>query len=74
MTQIEEQLLRNQIEIMVTLNRVCPAAAQGRLDRAIVNSERLLTTTIQREVASSRTSGSLLACARSFCRALVEAA
>jgi hypothetical protein len=74
MTQIEEQLLRNQIEIMVTLNRVCPAAAQGRLDRAIVNSERLLTTTIQREVARSRTSGSLLACARSVCRALVEAA
>ena len=74
MTKIEEQLLRNQIEIMVTLNRVCPAAAQGRLDRAIVNSERLLTTTIQREIRCEASGSSLLRRARAWCCALVEAA
>jgi hypothetical protein len=59
---------------MVTLNGACPAAAQGRLAQAIVNSERLLTTTIQREVRCEARGSSLLQRARSWCCALVEAA
>jgi hypothetical protein len=73
-TKIEEQLLRNQIEIMVTLNRAFPVKAQGRLHQAIVNSEWLLTTTIQREVRCEARGSSLLQRARSWCCALVEAA
>jgi hypothetical protein len=49
-TPIEEQILCDLIEIIVTLNRMCPAEHQGRLANAIIASERLLTAEVQAEV------------------------
>ena len=63
MTEVEAQILRNQIEIMDVLAR-CPLARnKDRLRRAMAASARLLTADTMADIAHERGQPELIGCA-----------
>jgi hypothetical protein len=50
MTEVEERILRNQIEIMTLLIEAFPALVRGRLAQAIIDTEKLMTGETLRQV------------------------